>query len=351
MSQPTSSRRKSVGENEGSEASTPAGIVVSLVASALDGTVGVVAVIAVVAVTGVIAALVFNNHRRRRSVRFRVGQAVEGAGHEQTPISATAQPGRSQQQPPGAEARLANLLAPEAEIAGLDISPARLVLLTIGGSALLGLVAALVLGSPWGLLFGLIGPLATRSQVSSRVRRTRRMFEEQLADNLDVVSSGLRAGHSMVGALSVTVEAADEPSRTELGRALADEQLGYPLDAALQIVAERMQSRDLEQVAFVARLQRQAGTNAAEVIDQVSENIRNRMELLRLVRTLTAQGRMARWIVSLLPVGLFIAMYAINRDYLRPLWETTGGKLGMVLAALMVVAGSLIIKQIVEIEV
>ena len=112
-----------------------------------------------------------------------------------------------------------------------------------------------------------------------------------------------------------------------------------------------MQNTDLDQVAFVARLQRQAGTNAAEVIDQVSENCRNRMDLRRLVRTLTAQGRMARWIVSLLPVGLFVVMYGINRDYLRPLWETTGGKFGMILAAVMVVAGSLIIKKIVEIEV
>ena len=73
---------------------------------------------------------------------------------------------------------------------------------------------------------------------------------------------------------------------------------------------------------------------------------------MRLVRTLTAQGRMARWIVSLLPVGLFVAMYALNRDYLRPLWETTGGKLGMILAAVMVVAGiARSSRSIVEIEV
>ena len=72
------------------------------------------------------------------------------------------------------------------------------------------------------------------------------------------------------------------------------------------------------QVALVARLQREAGTNAAEVLDQVSENVRNRMELVRLIRTLTAQGRMARWIVSLLPVFLFVAIYVLNREYLQP---------------------------------
>lgn len=319
--------------------------------AALGSTLGIVIVSVVITMAAATTVLVVNDRRRSRSVRWRVGQFVTDAGHEQAvvgPAPVTPTGRLSDQQ---TEGRLTSLLAPEMEIAGIESSATRLVLLTIAGSAFVGVAAALLIGSPWGLVFALIGPLATRSIVSSRVRQTRSRFGDQLPDNLDVVSSALRAGHSMVGALSVTVEAADEPSRSELGRALADEQLGVPLDAALHVVAQRMLNRDLEQVAFVARLQREAGTNAAEVIDQVSENIRNRMELLRLVRTLTAQGRMARWIVSLLPVGLFIAMYSINRDYLRPLWETTGGKLAMVLAAVMVITGSLIIKKIVEIEV
>ena len=62
-----------------------------------------------------------------------------------------------------------------------------------------------------------------------------------------------------------------------------------------------MNNRDLDQVAIVAALQRDTGGNSAEVLDQVAENIRGRMELRRLIRVLTAQGRLARWIVSLLP--------------------------------------------------
>ncbi len=323
-------------------------------ASLFDGTLGVLAISAAVAVAAASTLLVYNGHRRRQSVRWRVGQFVDVAGSEHAAIGAplpTAERGRAQERSTSRGGRLTNALAPEIEIAGIETSSSRIVLLTIAGSLLLGVVAALIIGSPWGLVVGVIGPFATRAFVSRRVRSTRAKFAEQLPDNLDVISSALRAGHGMVGALSVTIDAADEPSRSELGRALADEQLGVPLDGALHVVAERMQNTDLDQVAFVARLQRQAGTNAAEVLDQVSENCRNRMELRRLVRTLTAQGRMARWIVSLLPVGLFIVMYGINRDYLRPLWETTGGKAGMILAAVMVVAGSLIIKKIVEIEV
>ena len=113
-----------------------------------------------------------------------------------------------------------------------------------------------------------------------------------------------------------------------------------------------MKSRDVVQIALVAKLQREAGTNAADVLDQVSDNVRARLELRRLITTLTAQGRMARWIVSLLPVGLFIAIYLLNPDYLAAALDTSrSASSALICAAIMIVAGSLVIKRIIEIEV
>ena len=66
-----------------------------------------------------------------------------------------------------------------------------------------------------------------------RLRKKRRAFADQLPDNLEVVASALRAGHSLVGALSVVVEDAAEPSRTEFRRVVADEQLGVPLEDSI----------------------------------------------------------------------------------------------------------------------
>ena len=126
----------------------------------------------------------------------------------------------------------------------------------------------------------------------------RRAFEEQLADNLDVLAGAMRTGHSTMGALSVMADSSIEPSKTEFRRVLQDEQLGVPLDDALMVMARRMQSYDAEQLALVMRLQREAGGNTAEVLDRVAEVIRGRMELRRLVDVLTAQAKISRWILT-----------------------------------------------------
>lgn len=238
------------------------------------------------------------------------------------------------------------------DLTDLKLSASAVVALTAAGTLMLMLLFAAMLDSLFGALIGLVaGPLIARAILKALVARRRRAFAEQLPDNLDVLASALRAGHSLGGAMAVMVNDAGEPSQSEFRRVLADEQLGIPLDEALEVTVRRMASRDLDQVAIVAALQRDTGGNSAEVLDQVAENIRGRMELRRLIRVLTAQGRLARWIVSLLPVALFFGIYLMNDEYLQPLWQETIGKVLMVVAGVMIVSGSLVIKRIVDIRV
>jgi tight adherence protein B len=98
-------------------------------------------------------------------------------------------------------------------------------------------------------------------------------------------------------------------------------------------------------------LQRTAGGNAAEVLDTVVETVRERAEIRRLAQTLTAQGRMARWILSLMPVVLALLMLATSAKLMKPFLTSGIGQVAIVFSALMVVAGSFWIKKIVEIEV
>jgi tight adherence protein B len=238
----------------------------------------------------------------------------------------------------------------EIEIAEIRTSPVQIVVVT----------AAVTMTFMWllyiigGLLFAplaLFLPFTVRWFIKRKLRRRRGLFSEQLPDNLQVLASALRAGHSFVGALSVVVDDSPSPSREEFRRVIADEQLGVPLQDALDEVAMRMDNRDLEQVSVVAALQRETGGNTAEVLDRVTDTVRERFELRRLVKTLTAQGRMSRWIVSALPIVLLGAITLINPSYMEPLFTESLGRVLLVVAGLFVFLGSVVIGRIVNIKV
>jgi len=213
------------------------------------------------------------------------------------------------------------------------------------------IVAAIIFQSLAGLLLGLLAPFVTRFLVSRRVSKKREDFQEQLPDNLDVLAGAMRTGHSTMGALSVMVDSADEPSKGEFRRVLQDEQLGVPLDDALMVMARRMASEDAEQIALVMRLQREAGGNTAEVLDRVAEVIRGRMELRRLVDVLTAQARISRWILTGLPIFVLFSLIFTGGDFLDPMINSLVGRIALVFAAIMVMIGSFWIKRLAKMDV
>lgn len=221
------------------------------------------------------------------------------------------------------------------------------------GTAVATLVAGfiLMLISPLFVVFALGVPFVARELVRRKLKSVRDDFAEQLPDNLQVLASALRAGHSFVGALAVVAADAPEPAQREFRRVVADDQLGVPIDDSLRDVARRMESTELEQVGLLAELQRESGGNMAEVLDTVVETIRDRFDLRRLIKTLTAQGRMARWILTLLPVFLALVITLFNPSYMHPLFNTGAGQALVALAVAMLVAGSLLIKRIVNIKV
>ena len=237
------------------------------------------------------------------------------------------------------------------EIADIKTEPEMIVAGTFAVTALTFLLIYAGTGSPAWSLFALVIPYLSREWVVRTLARRRNRFAEQLPDALQVVASALRSGHSFAGALAVVVESASEPMKSEMQRVVADEQLGVPIQNSLGVVAKRKASRDVEQLALVAQLQREAGGDADEVVDRVAETVRERFDLKRLIQTLTMQGRMSRWIVSALPIVIVLAVRLENPHYFHPLVSTTGGKVVLGFAAAWAVAGSFAIKKIVEIEV
>lgn len=236
------------------------------------------------------------------------------------------------------------------ELARLTITPRAVVALALAGAVAIVALAVAASAPVLGLL-GLTTPLIARAIIRRKLGEVRQEFADQFPGSLQVLASALRSGHSFNGALGVVVDHAREPARAELARVLQDDRLGVLPEDAIRKLAQRMQNRDIEQVALLAELQRTTGGNSAEILDTVVATIRERSEIRRLVRTLTAQGRMARWILTALPVFLTGFLWIVHPDVMKNFFTSAGGQVALLAAAMMVAAGSILIQRIVDIDV
>ena len=240
----------------------------------------------------------------------------------------------------------------EVEIARVTMPAVQIVALTAVGAVFLAWVLLLISGSSLLAAAGLIGvPVVVRTVLKQKLASQRKQFMDQLADNLQVIASALRAGHSFIGALTVSI--ARRPSR----RSPSSKAFSPTSSSAFRSRKASTPSPGGWTAATSSRsgssptLQRETGGNTAEVLERVADTVRERSELRRQISSLTAQGRMSRWIVTALPVVLIFAINLVNPDYMKPLFETSAGKGMLVLAALLITAGSLTIKKIVDIKV
>lgn len=180
--------------------------------------------------------------------------------------------------------------------------------------------------------------------------KQRSLFEAQLGDALMVLSNGLRAGFSFEQALeNVSGDLAD-PIGSELNTIVRELKLGAELEQSFLIVAERMKSDDLKLLTTAVVIQQKVGGNLAEILDIISQTIRDRLAIKRSIKTLTAQGRISGQVIGVLPVLLLLALSFINPGYISPLFTSLPGRLLLLLGGGMELLGFLMINKIVNIK-
>jgi tight adherence protein B len=182
-------------------------------------------------------------------------------------------------------------------------------------------------------------------------RRRFSKFEEEFPHTLDLMVGALRAGHSLFSALDVAAAESPEPIRSELRLCFDEQNYGLDIKTAMMNLLTRVPLQDLRIVVTAMLIQRESGGNLAEIFDKASYIIRERFRLKRQVRVHTAQGRMTGWILSLLPVILGFALYFVNPTYMSILWTTPVGIKLLWGGAVGTIAGSLIIRKIVGMDV
>jgi tight adherence protein B len=201
------------------------------------------------------------------------------------------------------------------------------------------------------LIAGLLGFLAPIGILKWKQQKRLQKFNAQIGDSLVLISNSLKAGYGFMQAMEMVAKEMNPPIQAEFARVMQEVNLGSTTEEALIHLTERITSKDLDLVVTAMLIQRQIGGNLAEILDNISDTIRERIRIAGEVKTLTAQGRLSGLIIGALPVGLAAFLLMLNPQYMMELFTDPRGRLLVGYAVVAELIAIVIIKKIITIKV
>jgi tight adherence protein B len=207
------------------------------------------------------------------------------------------------------------------------------------------------------LIGAAIGLFLPRFYVKNQQSRRLVKFNEQLADMLNLMVNGLRAGYSTMQAMEAVSKELPAPICDEFRRVVQEMQLGVTMSVSLDNLLRRIPSEDLDLVVTAINVQREVGGNLAEILDTISYTIRERVRIKGEIRVLTTQVMYSGRFLSLLPILVMGVLYLMNRAYMMEFFSAQNnsslpcGYIALVCAAALIISGYVVMNKIGDIEV
>jgi tight adherence protein B len=177
-----------------------------------------------------------------------------------------------------------------------------------------------------------------------------RQFEQHFPEAIDLVARALRAGHALPTGLSMVADEMAAPVGTEFRLLYEEQNFGLTITDALRNFADRIPVLDARFFVTAVLTQREAGGNLAEVLDNLSSVIRERFKIKRQVRVISAHGRITGWVLAFLPPSLAAVTLLFAPKHLGTLIGDPLGRQMILVAFVLQIAGTLVIRKIVNVE-
>ncbi len=240
------------------------------------------------------------------------------------------------------------------QAAALDISTTEFVLIQLGVGVLFSVPLAFAF-PPFGVLAMplafVAGIMVVRAVLRYLGRRRVGQFEDQLPDNLAILAGSVRGGFSLFQALQLIAKEAAEPSKTEFLKVTQEISLGNPLNVALEGMATRIPTEDVDILVTAITMQQSTGGNLTPVLDVVASTIRERQRVKRDIKALTAQQRFSAVLLAALPLVLGITLFIISPKYVGHLFQPTWVLCMPIGAFVMSVIGFVVMRRMADIDV
>jgi tight adherence protein B len=247
-------------------------------------------------------------------------------------------------------------LSRELARADLKLKPVEYIALMVIFAAGAGLISWYIFGQSVLLAIpgAFIGSLVPRYYVKRQQSQRLIHFNDQLADMLNLMVNGLRAGYSSMQAMEAVSREMPSPISDEFRRVVQEMQLGISMERALDNLLRRIPSDDLDLVVAAMNVQREVGGNLAEILDTISHTIRERVRIKGEIRVLTSQVMYSGRFLAMMPLLIAFALFALNRPYMMQFFNPETRLIGIPMLAvggLMIMAGYFVMVKIATIEV
>jgi tight adherence protein B len=293
-------------------------------------------------------------YRRHRLVRRRLtgfvqagtagGFAIDLAGRRRTRGIRRTMEDRG----PRAVRYISHLIAQsQADVSVGEVVAATCVLALLLFTLVSALFGSLVVGAAGGAV-GACSPIAW---LRWKRRRIEALFEKQLLETIALLAGSVRAGHSLLQALEHVVAESAEPTRGAIALVVREIGLGASQEDALERLADRLPSDDLELIVSAINIHHQIGGSLAKVLESIASTIRERVEVAGDINSLTAQQRYSAYVLSLLPIVAAVVLYLVSPDYVSTLLAPGPLRGALIAVAVMIAAGFLVMRRMARIDV
>jgi tight adherence protein B len=198
---------------------------------------------------------------------------------------------------------------------------------------------------------GIAGAIVPWLYIQHATKKRKDTIEQQLPEALDLMGRAMRAGHAFPSALKMVGDEMPEPVAGEFRIVFDEINYGIPIQSAMNNLVTRVPSTDVGYFVISVLIQRETGGNLAELLNNLSRLIRERLKLLGSVRVLSAEGRLSAQILTVLPFALALVINLINPGFMKVLWTDPVGLKMIAIALMMVVVGIYAMSRIIKIRV
>jgi tight adherence protein B len=240
--------------------------------------------------------------------------------------------------------------------AGLTLKVSEYLLMRAFLAVIFAVIAVLLFGGvslfPVILLgFAVVGFMIPGWFVGFRKNRRKEKLSKQLPEAVALMANSLRSGFAFSQAMELAALQVAEPIKSEFDQYLNDTSLGAASEEALQRMAERVGTYDMDMLVSTILIQRTTGGNLSEILDNVAETIRERERLNGEIRALTSSQRFAGLILSIYPMVLLAMFTALAPDIWTVLFTDNWGRVVLGIAILLQVLGIITIRRLLRLEV